>query len=236
MPLAAVLLVPCCAASHPVATLQVQLLNPLQMLREAVNLPALCPAGITSSTQDSSALIAAGTGASPSPPSPAPHAGRAGSADQAATRLKQAYERMLLEQQARHQQERERLQQKFDQRIKDMVRLDLHGPLCRELGAALRLGLAWWYVRRIVRSRCLTVAGCAPARTDTGFSGAAWRAQSISTAALPCVVGGADCIRHSKGTRQAAAHTGAGTLLRRLIALNDNCCCNLCCCFAGEGA
>ena len=32
---------------------------------------------------------------------------------------------MLLEQQARHQQERERLQQKFDQRIKDMVRQHL---------------------------------------------------------------------------------------------------------------
>ena len=120
------LLVPCCAASHPVPTLQVQLLNPLQMLREAVNLPALCPAGITSTTQDCSALIAAGTGASPAPPSPAPHAGRAGGADQAAARLKQAYERMLLEQQARHQQERKRLQQKFDERIKDMVRQGLN--------------------------------------------------------------------------------------------------------------
>lgn len=32
---------------------------------------------------------------------------------------------MLLEQQARHQQERERLQQKFDLRIKDMVRQGL---------------------------------------------------------------------------------------------------------------
>eukprot|EP00891_Asterochloris_glomerata_P008691 jgi/Astpho2/8691/fgenesh1_pg.00128_%23_9_t len=101
---------------------EVHLLNPLQMLREAVNLPALCPAGITSSTQNSSALVAAGTGASPAPPSPASDAGRGGRADQAAARLKQAYERMLLEQQARHQQERERLQQKFDLRIKDMER------------------------------------------------------------------------------------------------------------------
>ncbi len=122
---AAALLVPCFAASHPVPILQVHLLNPLQMLREAVNLPALCPAGITSSTQNSSALVAAGTGASPAPPSPASDAGRGGRADQAAARLKQAYERMLLEQQARHQQERERLQQKFDLRIKDMVRQGL---------------------------------------------------------------------------------------------------------------
>ena len=119
---AAALLAPWCAATQSVPPLQVQLLNPLQMLREAVNLPALRPAGITSSMQNSSALVAAGTGASPAPPSPAPHAGGAGSADQATARLKQAYERMLLEQQARHQQERERLQQKFDQRIKDMVR------------------------------------------------------------------------------------------------------------------